>query len=114
MKIKIFSTYGETLEPYIEIIERHAKIISVNYSEYNENAERLIEVVKKYRYINLKQTNDIDECFIEIEIQNDICTLFKLYDDLKKYNKGFLFEGLLLYKNQSDELCIEIYDFYRE
>jgi hypothetical protein len=95
MKINIISTC-ETPKEYIEIIEKYAKIINVNYDDGEFH----------------------DEYIIEIEIPNNIYILFKLYDDIKKYNKNSLFEGLLLHKlhknKNQNEYFIEIYDGYRE
>ena len=94
MKINIISTC-ETPKEYIEIIEKYAKIINVNYDDGEFH----------------------DEYIIEIEIPNNIYILFKLYDDIKKYNKNSIFEGLLLHKNNdenNDEYFIELYDGYRE
>jgi thiamine pyrophosphate-dependent acetolactate synthase large subunit-like protein len=94
MKINIIST-NETPKEYIKIIEKYAKVININYDdgEFHE------------------------EYIVTIEIQNDINILFELYDDMKKYNKNSIFEGLLLHKNNdenNDEYFIELYDGYRE
>lgn len=91
MKINIISTC-ETPKEYIEIIEKYAKIININYDDGEFH----------------------DEYIIEIEIPNNIFILFKLYDDIKKYNKNSMFEGLLLHNKSQNEYFIEIYDGYRE
>ena len=81
-----------------------------NTDDYEDFPYEYTKVLKKYKY---KRETNKNKVFHYIEI-SDFNEYIQLYNELMKTTEGHIFGLLICDYNDENEICIEIYDEYRE